>query len=239
MGRLALTLALCAAASLSWAQPSLRTQAVLLTANALVYFDADPRARPDERHLARMQQARDGLRRQLDQQPWPAPLRQAVETLLARHAELARVPREQAPRYPQLLVALLDARLQLEAQLQQHDSPTDAPRQVLQRLNQTIGELLLNALARSARVLGGHSLNLDQSGFIALDEQIEADFASATALLPERAEALHKQRLAYRFARKRLLDTTPGQADGSLERYIGDVLLSLDNLLDAPLSDPP
>lgn len=239
MWRMALILALCCLAPSSWAESSLRTQAVLLTANALVYFDADPRVRPDERHLLRMQQAGQGLRRQLDARAWPEPLRQAADTLLLRQAELVAVPREQAPRYPQLLVALLDARLQLEAQLQQHEQQSRAPRQVLQRLNQAIGELLLNALARSARVLGDHSLKLDQNGFLALDQQIEADFAEALRQLPAQAQMLHKQRLAYRFARKRLLDTTPGQADGSLERYIGDVLLSLDNLLDAPPSDPP
>lgn len=238
MRRLALIMTLLCLAPLSWAEPSLRTQAVLLTANALVYFDADPRARPDERHLTRMQQARQGLRRQLDARPRPEPLRRAVEALLARQAELAAVPREQAPRYPQLLVALLDARLQLEAQLQQHDHEPNAPAQVLQRLDQNIGELLLHALARSARVLGDHSLNLEQSGFLALDEQIEADLAEAIALLPAQTEVLHKQRLAYRFVRKRLLDAAVTQVDGSLERYVAGVLVSLDMLAADPTLDP-
>lgn len=238
MTRLVLALALLCLVPLGRAEPSLRTQALLLTANALVYFDADPRARPDERHLARMQQAGEGLRRQLDAGPWPAELRQAGETLLAQQVALAAVPREQAPRYPQLLVALLDARLQLEAQLRQHAEAATAPRQLLQRLNQAIGELLLHAQARSARVLGDHSLSLDQDGFAALDQQIEADFAAAIELLPAQAEALHKQRLAYRFVRKRLLDADPGQVDGSLERYLGGVLLSLDTLAADPMLDP-
>lgn len=238
MARLALALLLFCLAPQSWAEPSLRTQALLLTANALVYFDADPRARPDERHLARMRQAGDGLRRQLDARPWPAELRQAGEALLAQQVALAAVPREQAPRYPQLLVALLDMRLQLEAQLRQHDQASSTPRQLLQQLSQTIGELLLHAQARSARVLGDHSLNLDQDGFLALDQQIETDFAAAIELLPAQAEALHKQRLAYRFVRKRLLDPDPGQVDGSLERYIGGVLLSLDALAANPMLDP-
>lgn len=238
MTRLVLALALLCLVPLGRAEPSLRTQALLLTANALVYFDADPRARPDERHLARMQQAGDGLRRQLDARPWPAELRQAGEALLAQQIALAAVPREQAPRYPQLLVALLDARLQLEAQLRQHAEAATAPRQLLQRLNRAMGELLLHAQARSARVFGDHSLNLDQDGFAALDQQIEADFAEAIETLPAQAEALHKQRLAYRFVRKRLLDPDPGQVDGSLERYVGGVLLSLDTLAADPMLDP-
>lgn len=238
MRRLALIVALLCLAPLSWAEPSLRTQAVLLAANALVYFDADPRARPDERHLARMLQAREGLRRQLDERPWPEPLRLAVEALLARQAELAAVPRDQAPRYPQLLVALLDARLQLAAQLQLHDQEVSVPRQVLQRLCLNIGELLLHAQARSARVLGDHSLNLDQSGFLSLDKQIGADFVEVIELLPEQTEALHKQRLAYRFVRKRLLDAAVSQVDGSLERYVASVLVSLDVLAADPMLNP-
>lgn len=238
MLRLALMVMLSYLAPLSWAEPSLRTQAVLLTANALVYFDADPRVRPDERHLARMQQAGDGLRRQLDARPWPAELRQAGEALLAQQLALAAVPREQAPRYPQLLVALLDARLQLEAQLRQHAEAATAPRQLLQRLNRAMCELLLHAQARSARVLGDHSLSLDQDDFAALDLQIEADFAAAIELLPEQAEALHKQRLAYRFVRKRLLDAAVTQVDGSLERYVAGVLVSLDMLAADPTLDP-
>ncbi|PKM33059.1 MAG: hypothetical protein CVV08_08765 [Gammaproteobacteria bacterium HGW-Gammaproteobacteria-12] len=178
MRRLALIVVLLCLAPLSWAEPSLRTQAVLLTANALVYFDADPRARPDERHLARMLQAREGLRRQLDE------------------------------------------------------------RQVLQRLCLNIGELLLHTQARSARVLGDHSLNLDQSGFLSLDRQIEADFAEAIELLPAQTEALHKQRLAYRFVRKRLLDAAVSQVDGSLERYVASVLVSLDVLAADPMLNP-
>ncbi|WP_141243735.1 hypothetical protein [Pseudomonas indica] len=44
MTRAALVMALLCLAPLGWAEPSLHTQALLLTANALVYFDADPRA---------------------------------------------------------------------------------------------------------------------------------------------------------------------------------------------------
>ncbi|VXC51467.1 conserved exported hypothetical protein [Pseudomonas sp. 8Z] len=238
MTRLALTLVLCCLAPLSWAQPSLRTQAVLLTANALVYYNPDPQAQPDERHLARMQQAGTSMREQLAVQPWPEPLRQAVDELLARQAQLASVPRQQAPRYPQLLVGLLDARLKLEAQLRQQVPAAEQSQQVQQRLSQAIGELLINAMARHARVLGAHSLNLDQDGFNALDRQIETDFTVLVDLLPAQAEVLHKQHRVYRFARQRLLEAASGQADGSLERYIGGVLLSLDNLLDDPLSNP-
>lgn len=41
-----------------------------------------------------------------------------------------------------------------------------------------------------------------------------------------------------RFVRRRLLDADPGQVDGSLERYIGGVLLSLDSLAADPTLDP-
>lgn len=230
MLRLALMVMLSYLAPLSWAEPSLRTQTVLLTANALVYFDADPRVHPDERHLLRMQQAGQGLRRQLDARAWPASLRQAADTLLVRQDALVAVPREQAPRYPQLLVALLDARLQLDEQLQPHEQQANAQRQVLLDLNQAIGELLISALARNARVLGDHSLKLDQNGFLALDRQVEAGFAKALQQLPTQAQVLHKQHLTYRFVRKLLLDVTASQIDGSLERYTAGVLVNLDAL---------
>jgi hypothetical protein len=72
-----LTLWLLASSSLWAAAPAqqyqqLRSQATLLAVNALLYFDADPRAQPDARHLSTLREAQqrlDALALQLDLLP--------------------------------------------------------------------------------------------------------------------------------------------------------------------------
>jgi len=234
-----LTLWLLASSSLWAAAPAqqyqqLRSQATLLAVNALLYFDADPRARPDARHLTTLREAQqrlDALAVELD---LPAAIGDSLASLDAWLDGLQVLPRDAAPRYPQLLIGLLDSRAQLDRQAAAayQQAATDAsPRErLLNRQSLAIASLLLHAQARSARVLGDHSLAFAEAEFVAQDQAIEQGFDELISLLPEQADALHKQRLAYRFVRQRLLDSDPGQVTGSLERYLTGIVVALDEL---------
>lgn len=212
----------------------LRSQATLLAVNALIYFDADPRVRPDARHLTSLREAQqrlDDLALRLD---LPAAIGDSLASLDAWLDGLQALPRDAAPRYPQLLIGLLDSRAQLDRQaavayqqMQGEVAPRD---QLLNRQSLAIASLLLHAQARSARVLGDHSLAYPEAEFVARDQAIEQGFAELIGLLPQQAAALHQQRLAYRFVRKRLLDRDPGQVTGSLERYLAGIVVALDEL---------
>ena len=83
---------------------------------------------------------------------------------------------------------------------------------------------------RSALVIGYHTLALDNAEFIAREQAITHGFDELSRLLPEQAEALFVQRLAYRFVRKRLLHRDPGQVIGGLERYLAGIVVGLDDL---------
>lgn len=212
----------------------LRSQATLLAVNALLYFDADPRAQPDARHLATVREAQqrlDALALQLD---LPTEMSDSLASLSAWLDDLQAVHRDEAPRYPQLLIALLDTRAQLDRQsdtaYQQLQSDLDPVVRLLNRQSLDIASLLLHAQARSARVLGDHSLAYSEVEFTARDQAIEQGFTQLIALLPEQADRLHKQRLAYRFVRQRLLDRDPGRVTGSLERYLAGIIVALDEI---------
>jgi hypothetical protein len=232
-----LTLWLLASSSLWAAAPAqqyqqLRSQAALLAVNALLYYDADPRARPDARHLTTLREAQqrlDALALDL-----PADMGDSLASLNAWLDDLQAVPREEAPRYPQLLIGLLDSRAQLDRQAaatyQQGQADLAPVVRLLNRQSLAIASLLLHAQARSARVLGDHSLAYSEVEFAARDRAIEQGFTQLIVLLPEQAATLHKQRLAYRFVRQRLLDSDPGRVTGSLERYLAGIVVALDAL---------
>jgi hypothetical protein len=233
-----LTLWLLASSSLWAAAPAqqyqqLRSQATLLAVNALLYYDADPRQRPDARHLTALREAQQRLDMLAVELGLPSAIGDALASLDAWLDGLQVLPREEAPRYPQLLIGLLDARAQLDRQAaaayQQVAEPS-SPAQLLNRQSLAVGSLLLHAQARSARVLGDHSLAYSDAEFVARDQAIEQGFDELTSILPGQAETLHKQRLAYRFVRKRLLDSDPGQVTGSLERYLAGIVVALDEL---------
>lgn len=212
----------------------LRSQATLLAVNALIYFDADPQARPDARHLTSLREAQqrlDALAVELD---LPPAIGDSLASLNAWLDKLQALSRDDAPRYPQLLIGLLDSRAQLDRQAaaayQQAEGLLPAATRLLNRQSLDIASLLLHAQTRSARVLGDHSLVYSEVEFAARDQAIEQGFAELSRLLPEQADALHKQRLAYRFVRQRLLDRDPGQVTGSLERYLAGIIVALDTL---------
>jgi len=212
----------------------LRSQATLLAVNALLYFDADPRLQPDARHLTSLREAQQRLDVLAVELDLPPAIGDSLASLDAWLDGLQALSRDDAPRYPQLLIGLLDSRAQLDRQAavayqQAQDQLLPATR-LLNRQSLDIASLLLHAQARSARVLGDHSLVFAEAEFVARDQAIEQGFAELSRLLPERADTLHKQRLAYRFVRKRLLDRDPGQVIGGLERYLAGVVVGLDEL---------
>lgn len=212
----------------------LRSQSSLLAVNALLYFDADPRVQPDVRHLSRLREAQqrlDALALQLDV---PADMADSLASLHALLSDLQALRRDEAPRYPQLLIGLLDTHAQLDRQSDLAYQPLQADLSPLVRLlnrqSLDIASLLLHAQARSARVLGDHSLVYSEVEFAARDQAVDEGFAELIRLLPAQADALHKQRLAYRFVRQRLLDRAPGRVTGSLERYLAGIVVALDEL---------
>jgi hypothetical protein len=212
----------------------LRSQATLLAVNALLYFDADPRAQPDERHLSTLREAQQRLDALALQLNLPGEMGDSLASLNAWLDDLQAVRRDEAPRYPQLLIGLLDTRAQLDRQsdlaYQQVQADLEPVVRLLNRQSLDIASLLLHAQARSARVLGDHSLAYSEVEFVARDQAIEEGFTELIGLLPEQAEALHKQRLAYRFVRQRLLDRDPGRVTGSLERYLAGIIVALDEI---------
>lgn len=212
----------------------MRSQATLLAVNALLYFDADPRLQPDARHLTSLREAQQRLDVLAVELGLPPAIGDSLASLNAWLDGLQALSRDDAPRYPQLLVGLLDSRAQLDQQAavayQKEEDQLPPPTRLLNRQSLAIASLLLHAQARSARVIGDHSLAFAEAEFVARDQAIEQGFAELSRLLPEQAEALHKQRLAYRFVRKRLLDRDPGQVIGGLERYLAGVVVGLNEL---------
>ena len=212
----------------------LRSQATLLAVNALLYFDADPRLQPDARHLTSLREAQQRLDALAVELELPSAIGDSLASLNAWLDDLQALSRDEAPRYPQLLIGLLDSRAQLDRQAaaayQQGQDQLSPAARLLNRQSLDIASLLLHAQARSARVLGDHSLAFAEAEFAARDQAIEQGFAGLIGLLPEQADRLHKQRLAYRFVRQRLLDRDPGQVTGSLERYLAGVVVALDEL---------
>lgn len=212
----------------------LRSQATLLAVNALLYFDADPRLQPDARHLTSLREAQQRLDVLAVELGLPPAIGDSLASLNAWLDGLQALSRDDAPRYPQLLIGLLDSRAQLDQQAavayQKEEDQLPPPTRLLNRQSLAIASLLLHAQARSARVIGDHSLAFAEAEFVARDRAIEQGFAELSRLLPEQAEALHKQRLAYRFVRKRLLDRDPGQVIGGLERYLAGVVVGLNEL---------
>ena len=229
---LASSLAVAATPSQHYQQ--LRSQATLLAVNALIYYDAQPDARPDKRHLLALQGAQQRLDALALQLNLPTDIGDSLAGLNAWLDRLQELPRDEAPRYPQLLIGLLDSRLQLDQQAavayQQTVDRLPPPTRLLNRQSLDIASLLLHAQARSARVLGDHSLAFAEAEFTARDQAIQQGFDELSRLLPEQADALHRQLLAYRFVRKRLLDRDPGQVIGGLERYLAGVVVELDRL---------
>ncbi len=212
----------------------LRSQATLLAVNALLYFDANPRLQPDARHLTSLREARqrlDVLAVELDP---PPEIGDSLASLNAWLDELQALPRNAAPRYPQLLIGLLDSRAQLDRQAadayQRVKGEVAPHEQLLNRQSLDIADLLLHALARSARVLGDHSLVFEEAEFVARDRAIEQGFAELIRLMPEHADTLGKQYWSYRFVRQRLLDRDPGRVTGALERYLVGVVVGLNEL---------
>lgn len=231
---LLLASSLVGATSPSQGYQQLRSQATLLAVNALLYFDADPRSQPDARHLTSLREAQqhlDLLAADLD--PPPA-IADSLASLDAWLDKLQALPREAAPRYPQFLIGLLDSRAKLDQQAaaayQQMQGEVAASKQLLNRQSLDIADLLLHALARSARVLGDHSLVFVEAEFVARDRAIEQGFSELVKVMPEHADALEKQHWSYRFVRQRLLDRDPGRVTGALERYLVGVVVGLDEL---------
>lgn len=215
----------------AWASDhaALHDQSVLLVANALICFSSDPAANPDIQHRQSLLGAQSALRQLLDRESWPGELHRDVEQLIELSESLVEMPRVQQPSYPTMLVQMLDAHQRIDAQPSLQDSTDDATpsaRTRLERLGINIGDLLLHAQARSARVLGEHSIRLGQEGFTHLDQQIESDFKA----LGDEFPTLRKQHMAYRFVRKSLLSPVPGKANGSSERYVSAMIVELASL---------
>ncbi|MCO6056771.1 hypothetical protein NG726_08805 [Pseudomonas sp. MOB-449] len=215
----------------AWASDhaALHDQSVLLLANALICFDADPAANPDVQHRQSLLGAQSALRELLDGESWSGELHRDVEQLIELSETLVEMPQEQQPSYSTMLVQMLDAHQRIDAQssyLDGTDDATPSARARMERLGINIGDLLLHAQARSARVLGEHSLRLGQEGFTHLDQQIESDFKA----LGDEFPSLRKQHMAYRFVRKSLLSPIPGKANGSSERYVSAVIVELASL---------
>ncbi|NQD95624.1 hypothetical protein HP532_23495 [Pseudomonas sp. CrR25] len=234
-----LALLLLASSTIGAAEPAqqyqrLRSQAALLTVNAMIYFDADPRARPDARHLTALREAQqylDALAVRLDP---PAAIGDSLASLNAWLDSLRALPREEAARYPRLLIGLLDSQAHLDREVgqayQQTQDQLPAQEQLLNRQSLAISSLLLHTQARSARVLGEHSLAHTEAEFAARAAAIEQGFDELLKALPDQADMLNKQRLAYRFVRQRLLDLDPGQATAGAERYLTGVVIALDEM---------
>ncbi len=238
---LLLVSSLAGAAAPSQQYQQLRSQATLLAVNALIYYDAQPDVRPDRRHLTALQAAQQRLDALALQLNLPGDIGDSLASLDAWLEKLQALSREDAPRYPQLLIGLLDTRTQLDQQAaaayQKEEDLLPAATRLLNRQSLDIASLLLHAQARSARVIGDHSLAFAEAEFIARDQAIKQGFDELSQLLPEQASALHKQRLAYRFVRKRLLDRDPGQVIGGLERYLAGIVTALDTLAAANPSE--
>lgn len=234
LAALLLASSLAGATAPSQQYQQLRSQATLLAVNALIYYDAQPDARPDRRHLAALQEAQQYLDALALELNLPSDIGDSLASINARLDKLQALSRADAPRYPQLLIGLLDTRVQLDQQAadayQQTADRLPPATRLLNRQSVDIASLLLHAQARSARVLGDHSLVFAEAEFVARDQAIQQGFDELSSLLPEQAGVMHKQLLAYRFVRKRLLDRDPGQVIGGLERYLASVVVELDRL---------
>lgn len=94
-----------------------------------------------------------------------------------------------------------------------------------------VGALLLAAHARSKRVLGIHSVALDDEGFRSIDLTILNRFAVMSSEHPEHARDLDRQLKRYRFVRNQLIGHgAAGIGSGSIY-YVERMMIDLDSLL--------
>ena len=214
------------ATTLAQQYQQLLSQANLLSAMALLHFDPDPRPRGfyEEQGLEALNEASLRLKAQAISIGLSGPsLDGIVESLNA----LQRLPPQQVVSYaPTLLVQLLDHHERFNERVTMlYQAQSVSPLvQAMNQQSQRIAAIRLHALARNARVLGRHTIALENT-FTQLDSEIEQGFAGLASALPKPETAqLQRQQKVYRFVRMKLLTPDALRNSAAAEHYINRLI---------------
>lgn len=218
------------AASMSQQYQQLRSQANLVSAKALLYFDTDPRSggTPEKDELQVLDQACTNLHTQALSVGLSSP---HLQGMLDSVEALKKLSPQQAMDYASLLIVLLDHHEHLEEQLATlYRSYTVSPlAQAMNNQSQRVAVLRLNVLVRNARVLGRHTLSQNDNTFIQFDRDIEQGFEALASMLPELDQPeLLRKRQTYRFIRKQLLIPDTLRKSVAADRYVNGLIDWLD-----------
>lgn len=213
----------------------MRTLAISVTANVLVYFNLNGTPydigngeayRRDMSHLLK-----------LSRQFGHGPITEQAQLLGTAIADLENLPqsgteaRSALPAYARWLPPVIDAHVQLDSSLSAlygSLAPTSEIRRALHDLSHDIGHLLLDYQRASFPYLSSVWLPDDQA-IIALDASLEHRFAALSAQDARLAQALEGPARNYHFVRQRLLTPGPGQwAPNAVERYLMRAMQALD-----------
>lgn len=209
------------------------SQADLLGASAVAYFNTDLRSR-DERSLTAAYSSLYTLEMCMAHQDHPADQAQPLAEIKALLAQLEALPSAQRERFPEMLSALLIEQKKLR---EAAASVYAISRAQLSNLTQTLSEqshdlsrLHLDYQIRHAPKVAAAMPTLSVFEREALVAVIDERFKVLQAELPEHSEFLGKTNAQYRFVRSQLI-SPDGRLQTGVEFYLSRVVLDLQELL--------
>jgi hypothetical protein len=210
---------------------TIRSQALSVCSNLIVHYnpnqdDSDPRYA--ERYRQTLQQLQ-----QLVAQDGDPQLIQAASDMRHRIDELEHQPASNAHLYPAWINPLLKAQARLDQQAAKRYAavaPSEPRRLALHTLSLNIERLQLLYQARIFGSLVVYVVDVDDTTFPQLDEQILQGFTALIQAWPQHAVELNKLKLKYDFVRPRLLKHEQSWVPGSATYYLGQVSNGLANL---------
>lgn len=203
---------------------AIRSQAFSTCSNLLVHYNPNQND-SDPRNAERYQQALQQLQRlvTLEQDPlliqYASDMRKHVEQLERQSATTAEL-------YPTWINPLLEAQSRLDQQASVRyasATPIEPRRQALHKLALDIERLQLLYQTRTFGSLAVYVIEMDDTTFAQLDQQIQQNFTALKQDWPEHAAELNKLLRKYDFIRPRLLKHELVWVPGSAAYYLGQV----------------
>lgn len=211
----------------------LDSRSQLLCASAMLYFNPKERT-PDPRLLTSVFHHLQTLETGVQQLGQPAALAQPLGEMKKVFAELDGLPAADKERYPVLIQQLLAHQMQLQQAAaaayagEQRNLPPEAA-SPLSEQSRAMASFLLDYQLRHYPLPGKEQLVLTPARLQALDQTIEARFATLQERHAEHAAALAKIRGIYQFVRGQL-QQAKGRNHGGAEFYLSRAVTDLDEL---------
>lgn len=209
-----------------------RTRSHLLCSSALLYFSSALRS-PDTRVLASSYDSLNLLATRTVQLEQPETMVEALGDMQRLFRALERMPRQDAGRYPELLMQLLQAQRAMDdwaaEQLLQQAEEVDAGLRVLHQQSLEMARLLLDYQASRYPFAAGRYQRLSMDQRQTLDRDISERFVRLTGNA-QLATGLAEVYRNYRFVRAQFLANDVQNPSGGIEFYLARSIIDLDEL---------